>query len=192
MNLLVDELQLQLQDRLGDIEFNSDFRTSIMFELLMQGKKYTKEQKIFQALRLYYPNFEQIEDVEKAIDDLLWFYRCGKELANSNKKSRSGNQDKQIYSYEFDDTYIYGAFMQQYKIDLQDIEYLHWWKFKAMFDCLSDDSKFVEILGYRAVDLRKIKDKKEREHYKKLKEVYKLPDMRSEEQKEMDFADALW
>ena len=192
MNLLVDDLQLQLQDRLGDIEFNSDFRISIMFELLMQDKKYTKEQKIYQALRLYYPDIEQIEDFEKAIDDILWFYRCGKELANSSKKGGNGNQNRQIYSYEFDDAYIYGAFMQQYKIDLQDIEYLHWWKFKAMFDCLSDDTKFVEIMGYRAVDLRKIKDKQERERYKKLKEAYKLPDMRSDEEKEADFANALW
>ena len=192
MNLLVDDLQLQLQDKVGDIEFNSDFRISIMFELLMQDKRYTKEQKVFQALRLYYPNFEQIEDVEKAIDDLLWFYRCGRELADSNKKSRNGNQNKQIYNYEFDDIYIYSAFKSQYNIDLQDIEYLHWWKFKAMFDCLSDDTKFVEIMGYRAMDLRKIKDKHERERYKRLKDAYKLPDMRSDEEKEADFADALW
>lgn len=192
MNLLVDDLQLQLQDRLGNIEFNSDFRISIMFELLMQDDRYTKEQKIFQAIRLYYPDLKQIKNYEKAIDDLLWFYRCGKELANSNKNGGSGNQNKQIYSYEFDDNYIYGAFMQQYNIDLQDIEYLHWWKFKAMFDCLDDDTKFVEIMGYRAVDLRKIKDKQEKERYKKLKEAYKLPDMRSEEEKEADFANALW
>ena len=123
---------------------------------------------------------------------MLWFFRCGKELANSSKKRGNGNQIKQIYSYEFDDNYIYGAFMQQYNIDLQDIEYLHWWKFKAMFDCLQDDTKIVEIMGYRAMDLRKIKDKKEREHYKKLKNVYKLPDMRSEEEKEADFANELW
>lgn len=192
MNLLVDDLQLQLQNRLGGIGFNSDFRISIMFELLMQDNRYTKEQKIFQAIKLYYPNLKQIENCEKAIDDLLWFYRCGKELANSNKNVGNGNQNKQIYSYEFDDYYIYGAFMQQYKIDLQDIEYLHWWKFKAMFDCLSDDTKFVEIMGYRAVDLRKIKDKQEKERYKKLKEAYKLPDMRSEAEKEADFANALW
>ncbi len=192
MNLLVDDLQVQMQNRFGDIEFNSDFRISIMFELLMQDRRYTAEQKVFQALRLYYPDLQQIKGYEKAIDDMLWFYRCGKELANSSKKRGNGNQSKQIYSYEFDDNYIYGAFMQQYNIDLQDIEYLHWWKFKAMFDCLQDDTKIVEIMGYRAMDLRKIKDKKEREHYKKLKNVYKLPDMRSEEEKEADFANELW
>lgn len=134
-----------------------------MFELLMQDSKYTKEQKILQALQLYYPNPKQVVDIEKAIDDIIWFYKGGRELANSNKKvSNGGKENKQIYSYEFDDTYIYGAFKEQYNIDLQDIEYLHWWKFKAMFDCLGDNTKIVEIMGYRAVDLRKIKDKAEK------------------------------
>ena len=159
---------------------------------MMQNPKYSKKQKIVQALQLYYPNIEQIKDIEKAVDDLIWFYQGGKELANSNKKGSSESKNKQIYSYEFDDTYIYGAFKDQYNIDLQDIEYLHWWKFKAMFDCLKDSNKIVEIMGYRSVDLRKIKDKQERERYKKLKAIYKLPDMRSEEEKEADFANELW
>ena len=176
----------------GNIEFNSDFRISIMFELMMQKRKYTKEQKIFQALKLFYPKYEQLKDIEKAIDNITWFYQCGKELANSNRKSSNETRNKQIYSYEFDDNYIYGAFKEQYNVDLQDIEYLHWWKFKAMFDCLKDDTKIVEIMGYRAMDLRKIKDKAERERYKKLKALYKVPDMRSEEEKEADFANELW
>lgn len=193
MNLLIDDLQESIRNKIGNIDFNSDFRTSILFEILMQDKRFTKEQKIFQALRLYYPNLEQLKDLEKAINDILWFYRCGKELTNSNVRIKgNANKDKQIYSYEFDDTYIYGAFKQQYDIDLQDVEYLHWWKFKAMFDCLKDDTKIVEIMGYRALDLRKIKDESERNRYKRLREIYKLPDMRTEEEKEADFADELW
>ena len=31
-----------------------------------------------------------------------------------------------------------------------------------------------------------------KKHYKNLKELYKLPDMRSEEEKENDFANELW
>ena len=29
-------------------------------------------------------------------------------------------------------------------------------------------------------------------HYKKMQELYKLPDMRSDEEKESDFANELW
>ena len=74
---------------------------------------------------------------------------------------------------------------------MQDEE-LHWWKFKALFQGLKEDNKIVQIMGYRGMDLSKIKDKEERKHYKRLKKLYALPDMRTEEQKEADFAGAFW
>ena len=36
----------------------------------------------------------------------------------------------------------------------------------------------------------KIKDKDMKKHYEKMKKLYALPDMRTEEQKENDFAEA--
>lgn len=190
MNILIDQLDNIKDEKIGEEEFNTDFRISILFELLMQDREISKKEKIIQSLQLYYPNFLQIKDYEKAIDNMLWFYSCGKELANSKKTTK--RKQKQIYNYEFDAEYIYSAFMQQYRIDLQDIEYLHWWKFKALFDGLMENTQFVKIMGYRALDITKIKDKKEKKRYKELQEIYKLPDMRTEEEKEEDFAEALW
>lgn len=89
-------------------------------------------------------------------------------------------------------TNIYSAFIETYQMDLQEIDYLHWWKFKAMFNSLNKDTKIVEIMGYRAIDLSKIKDKEEKARYRKLKKIYKLPDMRTEAQKEADFGNAFW
>lgn len=193
MSIIIDSLSDIVKNRIGDIEFNTDFRTSMLFEMLMQDRNIRKKNKVIQAIRLYYPHSEQIVDYTKAVEDILWFYRCGKELADSNNSSNenSRNGNKQIYSYEFDDNYIYSAFLQQYNIDLQDDD-LHWWKFKAMFDGLSKDTKIVEIMGYRAIDLRTVKDKEERKRLKKLKKLYSLPDMRTREQKESDFASAFW
>lgn len=193
MNIIIDELTTILRNRIGSIEFNTDFRVSILFEMLMQDKTIKNKDKVAQSLRLYYPKIEQITNFGKAIEDMLWFYKCGKEeLANSNNKHSKESNKNQIYSYEFDDSHIYSAFLQQYNIDLQDIEYLHWWKFKALFDGLDKNTKIIEIMGYRAIDLRKIKDKAEKEKYKRLKELYKLPDMRTKEEKESDFARAFW
>lgn len=176
-------------DKTNDITPNGflirdDFRESIRFELLMQDNKIDDKTKIALALKLYYPKIPN--NIEKAIEDMIWFYQCGKEKKTGRKERN--NNTKQIYSYEFDDEYIYSAFMYQYKIDINSIEYLHWWKFKAMFEGLNKDNKIVEIMGYRAMDLSKIKDKEEKKRYKKLKEIYKLPDMRTQEQKEEDFA----
>jgi hypothetical protein len=47
-------------------------------------------------------------------------------------------------------------------------------------------------MGYRAVDLSKIKDKDQKKKYKALKQAWALPDERTEEEKERDFADSFW
>ena len=189
MNLLLDDLDKVVKMRIKE-DFNTNFKNSILFELLMQESDLSNEAKAYQALKIYYPNLNQITDVNKAIDNMLWFYKCGKEDEEKTSQKATRVNTKRIYSYEFDNELIYSAFKDQYNIDLQDIKYLHWWKFKAMFDGLKDDNKIVEIMGYRAVNLNKIKDKEILKHYKKMQKLYALPDMRSEEEKENDFAEA--
>lgn len=190
MNLLLDDLDKIVKMRIKE-DFNTNFKNSILFELLMQESDLSNEAKIYQTLKIYYPNINQITDVNKAIDNILWFYKCGKE-EEEKKTSQIATREntKRIYSYEFDSELIYSAFKDQYNIDLQNIKYLHWWKFKAMFDALKDDNKIVEIMGYRAINLSKIKDKEMKKYYKKMQKLYALPDMRSEEEKENDFAEA--
>ena len=186
MSLLIHKLPTEVNKNI----INTDFRISILFELLIQDRKVPNDLKILKALELYYPNFETIKNydqVVKAVEGMLWFYQCGKELANSNK-DENNNKYNQIYSYEFDDKYIYSAFMEQYKIDLQEIEYMHWWKFRALFDGLNENTEIVKIMGYRSMDLSKIKDTERRNYYKKMKRLYALPDMRTIEEKETEFA----
>ena len=190
INLLLDNIDEVVRDRIK-IDFDTNFRIGIAFEIMMQNPKYSMQAKTYQALKLFYPEMNKIKDTKKAIDDIIWFYSCGKSEEETSQKNRKG-KNKQIYSYEFDNDLIYSAFKNQYNVDLEEIEYLHWWKFKAMFNGLKSDNRIVEIMGYRAMELSKIKDKDMKKHYKQLQEEYKLPDMRSEEEKEEDFAEALW
>lgn len=187
MNILIDELPSTVTVGGNLISINSDFRTSILFELMMQDSEMSNSEKLEATLELYYRNTPS--NLEEAINKAIWFYKCGKEdtkqTANVNM-----NRQKQIYSYEYDAEYIYSAFLSQYRIDLQDIDGLHWWKFKAMFQGLNESNEIVKIMGYRALDLSKIKDKEQKAHYRKLKNLYRLPDNRTEEQKESMVADA--
>ena len=189
-NLILNRLPQYTPSRL---KIRTDFRESIKFELLMQDSKLNEEEKVKLALNLYY-NLNDITDIKKAVEDIIWFYKGGKnEKENVDKEvKKSNSKEKQIYSYEFDAEYIYSAFMEQYNIDLNSIRYLHWWKFKALFNSLNENVLFSKIMGYRAIDLAKIKDKSMKKQYKKLQELYKLPDMRTEQEKEDDFAEALW
>jgi len=185
-------MNIELPIFLSGNKINSDFRTSIQFEQILLDKNISHIDKTIMALELYYPELNKITDFEQAIEDMIYFYQCGKEnkeLANSKKENK---EEKQIYSYEFDWNYIATSFWEQYRIDMWDIEYMHWWKFKALLEGLSENTKFSKILEYRAVDLSKIKDKEMKKFYKSMKKVYGLPDLRTVEEKEIDFASAFW
>lgn len=180
MNILIDLLPEAVNIDGKDYKINSDFRTSILFELLMQDNSIGKENKIYMVLELYYPIIPS--NINEAINRMLWFYKCGKD-AGLEKGNGKGKRDTQIYSFEYDDDYIYSAFLDQYRIDLQDIDNLHWWKFKAMFKSLKEDNEIVKIMGYRSMDLSKIKDKEQKAYYKKMQELYKIPISKDEENK---------
>ncbi len=180
MNLLIDLLPNSVIIDNMEYEINSDFRTSILFELLIQDSSIRDNDKIRMTLELYYPNIPK--NVNEAIKQMIWFYRCGKDVTSSKGKG-SGKRTSRIYSFEHDDDYIYAAFMDQYNIDLQDIENLHWWKFKAMFLGLKENNKIVEIMGYRSMDLSKIKDKEQKAHYKTMQKIYEIPINQDEREK---------
>lgn len=173
-NILIDFLPKTVFIDDLEYEINSNFRESILFELMMQDKSFTDEEKIYQALSIYYPEIPG--NLDGAIKEMLSFYKCGKEEEYENTDSNaSKSSSTKIYDFDYDADYIYSAFLSQYNIDLQDIEYLHWWKFKAMFNGLNSDNKVVEIMGYRSIKLNAIKDEEQRKHYRKLQRLYRLP-----------------
>lgn len=167
-------------------KINVDFRNMISFENKLQDKSVTNSQKIEYGLRHFYPAFFYAENYQKlllnpslykeACDKLVWFYKCGREDYHKSKGKGTG-ANKQIYSYEYDDEYIYGAFYSQYKIDLT-YDKIHWWKFKALLKSLKENEEFVKIMGYRAYT-------GEDKNMNELKSYWELP-LPIEEQERLD------
>ena len=58
--------------------------------------------------------------------------------------------------------------------------------FKSLKDC-----KFVEIMGYRAMTIDSKMPKSQQTYYKRMKALYRLPDNRTEAQKQQAIADSL-
>ena len=157
-----------------------DFRTSIRFELLIQGSL-SGEEKVREALKLYYG--ERPPETQEAVERLLWFYRCGAD--EPEKGGGKSGASRPHYSFEADAPYIYAAFRSQYGIDLQQAE-LHWWAFKALLLGLTD-CRFTEIVGYRSIEISEDMPKEQKKFYRKMKALYRLPDGRSAEEKEAEF-----
>ena len=190
MNILIDKLPCSVIVDNIDTDIVSDFRTSILFEQLMKDNSVNDDAKIELALNLYFPKQYIINTVD-AVNKIIWFYSGGKDIKESSGKSNSSNKHLNIYDFEQDADYIYAAFMEQYKIDLADIDYLHWWKFKSLFYGLNKDIQLSKIMFYRSVELTDDMTKNERKFYRDMKRLYALEDMRSEEEKEQDFNDCL-
>lgn len=193
MNILIDLVPTTVLIDNMEYEINSNFRESILFELLMQDNTILEEEKSIMALNLYYNKIPH--DINEAVRQMLWFYKCGKLEEDSHSEGNKGINNngkvKQIYSYEHDADYIYTAFLTQYGIDLQDIDYLHWWKFKAMFKSLKEDNQLSKIMGYRSMKIDSNMSKEEKKYYREMKKLYALPDNRTEEEKEADFHNSL-
>ncbi|WP_300902233.1 bacteriophage Gp15 family protein [uncultured Clostridium sp.] len=177
MNILIDSLPKTIRIDNENYEINSDFRTYILFELLMQDIEIKDEEKLIQALQLCY--IKCPHNIQEGINKMLWFYSCGKE-SDLNYSNKISSTTKQIYDFDYDAEYIYSAFLDQYGIDLNDIEYLHWWKFKAMFKSLKEDNEIVKIMGYRSIDLSKIEDKQQKNFYKRMKKIHNIPKEKNE------------
>lgn len=176
--LLIDRVPTSVMIDGVEYDINSDFRISILFEMLMFDRDYTEEEKILQALELYYPVMPQ--NLPEAVEKMLWFYQ-GEAVEYASKGA--GKKSAQIYSYEHDAEYIYAAYLDQYGVDLQDVDYLHWWKFKAMFKGLKADNEIVKIMGFRAVEVDYDMSKKEQKYYRKMKDMYKIPIPKSDKDK---------
>lgn len=171
MNLIIDKLPETVKIDGLQYPIHTDFRISILFEQLLADYELTEQEKLLQALRLYYPLMPA--NIGAALEQILWFYRCGKEA----KKTDEGGEDKPtapVFDWDYDADYIYAAFMDQYGIDLQDAD-LHWWKFKALFAGLKEDNKLCKIMSYRAMEIPGDMPKAQKEFYKKMKKLYAIP-----------------
>lgn len=162
---------------------NTDFRTFLNFESIMENEELEESEKtenIIKILTDFYVNIPN--NLDEALNKLIWFYLGGdseEETTDTNKAAT-----EKCYSFKHDANYIYSAFLQEYKIDLQTID-MHWWKFKTLFLGLSDETQIKKIMSYRTIDLKEIKEDSQKEFYKKMKEIYKLPSLNTKKENEI-------
>ena len=139
---------------------------SIEFELLLQDDTISDEERVGKALYLYYPRIPK--NLADAVEQMIWFYTCGK----VDKRTKS---NKVLYRFDCDSSYIYSAFLSQYRLDLQELPYMHWWKFRSLLQGLSEDNEFIKIIGYRAMEISSKMTSEQKRFYKKMKEQHKIP-----------------
>ena len=177
MSILTETLPDHLVVSGKKCKIKTDFKTWLKFSEIISGNE-AETEKTLEILTLIFvelpPNLHDA------------FVAMGEFYVGEQRKGKGGEgKSKAVYDFEFDAGLIYAAFLQQYGIDLCETD-MHWWKFRALFNGLSEDTRMAQVMQYRSVDLSKIKDNEMRMQYMKLKSAYRLPEKRSEAQKEAD------
>ena len=170
MNMLLDRVPDTLIVAGTQYHINTDFRVWIGFEKLLTESDDSDDELLDAIFKLVFTG--QIpgpEDYQQAVDEILWFYKCGKDISRTG-----GTGKKNVFSYDYDDGYIVAAFKEQYGINL-NTEPLHWWEFHAYMLSLSENTEFVKIMGYRAVEISPKMSTAQKNFYQKMKQHYKLP-----------------
>ena len=164
----------------GKYKVHTDFRQWIEFEKIIRINPPAK--RYAEMLTKYYISLPP--KLSDAISALCRFY-AGGTLPQKN----SAGTGQRLYSYDRDAQMIYCAFFAQYHIDLEK-ENMHWWKFLALLRGLDENSRFMQVVRLRAMDINEIKDKNERRRIAALKRKYALCDEHGG-LKDDDFADKI-
>lgn len=85
-------------------------------------------------------------------------------------------KDMRLFDWDWDSSRVIADFMREYKIDLTDGQDMHWWRFMALFNGLSDTSATMEAISIRAADIdAKGMSAEQKKHLRERKASLLLP-----------------
>lgn len=162
-------------------QINSDFRTCLKAILAFEDSELADFEKHGVMLELLYPAIPQ--NIQKAIEKAIQFLNGGDGELSSCESETSGR----LYSFSKDAKYIYSAIKQTHGIDLESINYLHWWKFIYLFMGIDEKCFFSRMIYYRQKMKKGMLTKEEREYCNSIAEILALGG--AEEQFDVDVSD---
>lgn len=153
-------------------KINTDFRVALACLKAIDDEEIDDSSRMFAVVSLLLGADAEIDDYATALKKIDYYLKCGKK----DKVVPDNTSNKKIMDFNFDKDYIFASFMSEYRINLHEIEYMHWWEFNALVQGLSEQSIFAKIINIRDMDINEYKDAKTRAKIKKAKDSVKLPD----------------
>ena len=180
MNILSDRFPtaIRIDDKVYSV--NADFRNCIKIILAFEDRELTIEEK-YQVMLIRLYGEDMPKNVEQAIEKAIRFLDCGVERIQDQREPR------RVYSFKRDAKYIYSGIHQTHGIDLETVEFLHWWKFVFLFTDLTDGCAFNNILSLRQRKADGKLTKEERAVFMKAPEIFDLDWEPYEEEEESEF-----
>lgn len=140
-------------------ELPTSIKLKLLLEMFPEEKPPLREEREFNEIIAAVQGFLNMEEISLPVSG----------------GGRSEQMGKENISFSYDAPFIISAFRHDYGIDLLSVDYLHWWKFKMLLMGLDEKNQIKEMIYYRGVDLRGIKDKEERKRIKRIKAQISIP-----------------
>ncbi|NIK12876.1 Gp15 family bacteriophage protein [Alkalibacillus almallahensis] len=155
---------LRIHELKDDLEIDDKTRIELMFQMLVGSDlDLTLEQKV-ETIEYIFSEFVTKEKVQ--------------EKADTEDSSEETEQNKpKSYDLNKDADYIFASFFMDYGIDLIEKQgALHWRKFIALLNGLSEKTPFMQVIKIRTMEVPKANkhNQEERKRIKKLKRIYAL------------------
>lgn len=177
MNFFYEAFPDSVHIRGEEVAIITDFREYIRLLDMLKCEELNAMQKTA-LLAQYF--LDDIEIDKEAISALTAFVVMDFDSGEDDFDEDEGEPDQQrpnknLFSYEIDYPFILSGFLRDYSIDLEAVDYLHWWKFRMLFDGLSEDTEIKQRIMYRGINLSDIKDKDERKRISRIQKRIQLP-----------------
>ena len=176
MNVLTDKFPTKIKVNNKILNINSDFRNCIKIIEAFEDEELLDEEKILILIKRLYLDEVDSVDLEEA-------YKKGIKFLDLGEENKDEHINKRIYAFGKDSNYIYTGIRQSHNIDLNSIDYLHWWNFVYLFLDIGQECMFNQIIYYRK---RKNEGKLTKEEKKIYLSMRKLLDLEYIEESDED------
>ena len=173
MNLFYEEFPDSIEISGQKIRIVTDFREYIKLLDMLKDDELSEQDKVYILCEYF---LDDVPNLEEAIGQLCLFVAMKTEKNKEESESGEPDRSKPLFSYSVDFPCILSGFLRDYRIDLCEIKYMHWWKFRMLFDGLSEDTEIKQRIMYRSVDLNTVKDKEERKKIRNIQRIIQLPE----------------
>lgn len=125
------------------VEIDPDFRTVLKCLRVLDDPDATDQHKTYLLMRWFFKSAY----VSNAFAVFSDFVSCGEK----------SNDESPAMDFEQDADAIYSSFLSQYGMDLFEIPFLHWRKFRVLLSGLGDHTELRERIALRDLDTSKMK-----------------------------------
>lgn len=163
-------------------KINTDFRVAIKCNEIAENENIGDFERALAIIYKLYGDegLNDVKNYDKLLELGLKYLACGEEI--------KPNKNKPDMDFIEDEKYIRSSFKYDYKYNPYEMEYLHWYEFFNDLNNLSDSELgdcciLNRVRSLRNIDLKTIKDKKERDKIKKAQEQVALKKYKQKEVK---------